>query len=236
MVFNREYKNKKSRNFITESPIITKMALWFSVGNDMMFLSHRETMRFWQRLLTRTQAPVRFSEGFNPHMRLSLPLPRNVGVSGAAELLLLEVTESYTTEQLAAAMLKHLPEGIKLKGIKEVPRQTKSFPEWAQYQMVLAEAVDRTELDQSIRDFMDEASWPITRNRRGRHPQRTIDLRQGVRELRLDSESMFCTIAIHPEGTIRIEELLTALKINLPKWVLEIKRTTIGYPSELLMD
>jgi len=227
---------KKLRNYITDSPIRTKMALWFSVGSDMRFLSHRETVRFWQRILTRVEAPVRFSEGFNPHMRMSLPLPRNVGVSGTAELLLLEVTESNITEQLAEALVKHFPEGIKLKGIKEVARQTKSFPEWSQYQMVLSEAVDRTELDQSIRRFMDEASWPITRGRRGRHPQRTIDLRQGVRELRLASEGLFCTIEIRPEGTIRIEELLTALKINSPSRVLEIKRTTIGYPSELLMD
>ncbi|MCP4708966.1 MAG: DUF2344 domain-containing protein [Planctomycetes bacterium] len=202
----------------------------------MRFLSHRETVRFWQRILTRTEAPVRFSEGFNPHMRLSLPLPRNVGVSGAAELLLLEVAESYPTEQLAEALVKHLPDGIKLKGIKEVPRRTRSFPEWAQYQMGLSEAVDRTELDQRIQQFMAEANWPITRVRRSRHPQRTIDLRQGVRELQLSAEGMYCTIEIRPEGAIRIEELLTALKINSPKLVLEIKRTTIGYPSELLMD
>jgi len=212
------------------------MALWFSVGSDMRYLSHREIVRFWQRLLTRAEAPVRFSEGFNPHIRMSLPLPRNVGVSGAAELLLLEMAESYPAEQLAEVLVKHLPAGIELKGIKEVPRRTRSFPEWARYQIVLSEAVDRTELEQSIRHFMDEASWPVKRARRGRHPQRTIDLRGGVRELRRAAEGLFCTIAIRPEGTIRIEELLRALQIDSPARVLEIKRTTIGYPSELLMD
>ena len=212
------------------------MALWFSVGRDMRFLSHRETVRFWQRILTRVEAPVRFSAGFNPHMRLSLPLPRNVGVSSASELLLLEVTESYPPDKLAEALDKHLPDGIKIKGIKEVPRPAKSFPEWARYQIVLAESVERTELDQSIQHFMSEASWPVTRSRRGRHPQRTIDLRQGVRELRLAAAGLFCTIEIRPEGTLRIEELLTVLQINSPQRVLEIKRTTIGYPSELLMD
>ncbi|MBN1844663.1 MAG: DUF2344 domain-containing protein, partial [Sedimentisphaerales bacterium] len=48
------------------------VALWFDVEGDLRFLSHRDTLRCWQRALTRATVPLRYSQGFNPHPRLVL--------------------------------------------------------------------------------------------------------------------------------------------------------------------
>ena len=59
----------------------------------MRFLSHAETARVLQRACVRAAVPVRYSEGFNPHPRLSLPLPRPVGVESEDELLVVRLCE-----------------------------------------------------------------------------------------------------------------------------------------------
>jgi len=64
-------------------------AVWFRIGGLLRFLSHAETLRVCQRACARAGVPVKHTMGFNPHPRLSLPLPRSVGVESDDELLVL---------------------------------------------------------------------------------------------------------------------------------------------------
>ncbi len=68
-------------------------AIRFRIGGALRFLSHAETARLWQRACTRAALPVRYSQGFNPHPRMSLPLPRPVGVAADEELLVVKLCD-----------------------------------------------------------------------------------------------------------------------------------------------
>ncbi|GHV37651.1 hypothetical protein FACS18949_17970 [Clostridia bacterium] len=50
------------------------------------WLGHLDVMRALQRGLTRLGAPVTYSQGFNPHMKLSIALPCPVGVESVCEI------------------------------------------------------------------------------------------------------------------------------------------------------
>lgn len=67
------------------------LAVRFKVEGSLRFLSHAETLRLFQRACVRAGLALRYSEGFNPHPKLSLPLPRSVGVESDDELLCLWV-------------------------------------------------------------------------------------------------------------------------------------------------
>ena len=64
-----------------------RCALEYTIGGDLRFISHRDTLRLFQRAVARAALPVRFTEGFNPHPRMMIPLPRPVGVASQAETL-----------------------------------------------------------------------------------------------------------------------------------------------------
>ena len=68
------------------------MLVKFRIWGNLRFLSHAETMSVFQRACVRAGIPVRHSEGFNPRPRMSLPLPRSVGVESDDELLVLVVS------------------------------------------------------------------------------------------------------------------------------------------------
>ena len=64
------------------------LLIQFSIKGVICYLSQQETLAMWRRCLARAGIGVSFSEGFNPHPKISLPLPRSVGVEGdGGELL-----------------------------------------------------------------------------------------------------------------------------------------------------
>ena len=237
-----------------------RVAVWYSVRGDLKYLSHRDTMRLWRMALVRARVPVYYSRGFNPHPRISLPLPRSVGMSSECELLLLDLESHCDIEScragLGAAFIescrvgsyptrfsdlawdssrlrRQLPRGMDIFAARHIPPGTKAVPQWAEYRITLNSKIDQSVLGRRIEHFLQAPTWPVQRAARGRHPSRIIDLRADVTELKLHGRSLRCTIVVKPSGTPRLDEVLTALKINTPEAALEICREATGYPGVL---
>ena len=101
-----------------------KRRLQFSKTGRARFLSHLDTMRVFRRALTRAQIPVEFSNGFNPHMKISIALPPPLGVESACEMIdiQLEHPVSGLIEKLNAALPEgfHVPQALPLFDINGV--------------------------------------------------------------------------------------------------------------------
>ena len=64
-----------------------QLILTFRIEGNLCYLSHHETVSMLQRALIRAGVRLIYSQGFNPRPRLSLPLPRAVGVRSDCEML-----------------------------------------------------------------------------------------------------------------------------------------------------
>ena len=58
----------------------------YKIQGNVRFLSHQEAMRAIQRSLIRSGVNLLYSQGYNPRPRLSLPLPKSVGLESEDEL------------------------------------------------------------------------------------------------------------------------------------------------------
>ncbi len=210
-----------------------KMAIWYAVYGDMRFLSHRDTMRLWQRALTRAGAPVSFSQGFNPHMRLTLALPRSVGTSSRAELLVMELTKSWPPEKLISALQGTLPAGIDILEARAIAASVKPHPSWVRYQIHLSDQADREQIRHCLAKYRQASTWCIYRPRRGRHPARTIDLKQVITELELKAEGVYCTLDVSGQVTARLDEVMELLALHPPTYLIQPERIAVGYEEEL---
>jgi len=63
------------------------LVITFGIEGNLCYLSHHETVSMLQRALIRAGVRLVYSQGFNPRPRLSLPLPRAVGVRSDCEML-----------------------------------------------------------------------------------------------------------------------------------------------------
>lgn len=214
------------------TPIQYTMAVLYALDGDVRFLSHRDTIRLWQRALTRGEVPVLFSQGFNPHMRLSLVLPRSVGMASRSELLVLELTEPWSCEQFMSRLEGILPRGIEILEVQGIQRSVRPRPSWARYRMPLSRSADRDRVRASLESYDRAESRPIYRPRRGRHPERTIDLKERVTELTLQEDGLYCTLDTSGEVSARLTEVMESLGISGEGCVATIERIAVGYAEE----
>ena len=65
---------------------LSKYTVVYSKENEGIYISHLDFLRTIGRSLRRAGLPVKYSEGFNPHVCLSFASPLSVGISSGCEI------------------------------------------------------------------------------------------------------------------------------------------------------
>ena len=100
--------------------------LTFEKLGDARYLSHRNTMDVLERALRASGAPVRYTEGYNPHLRMSMGPALPLGHESKHELFDVDVLDALTDAHVAAVN-DRLPSGIRITAFAELPKGAKSL-------------------------------------------------------------------------------------------------------------
>lgn len=192
----------------------------------MRFLSHAETMRVFQRACVRAGVQIAYSQGFNPHQRMSLVPPRSVGVKSDDDMLCLWLKEGQTAidvESLKSA----LPAGIEI--ISAETSEAKNIPEpiSARYVMNVQKIDDGAK--KRIADVLASDKFVI--NRRTGEDSRTkaVDVRPFLEEIKVEPQGFAVDCKISPAGTIRVDEILGLLQLKTADLVGPVRRTSVQW-------
>ena len=110
-----------------------RLRVKFCRGEEVKFISHLDLMRLWTRALTRARIALAYSEGFNPHPRLSLAAPLAVGITSDAELMDLFLSKWVSPHFFTAAVSRQLPPGIEILQAHSVGLSLPSLPAQVRY-------------------------------------------------------------------------------------------------------
>lgn len=99
----------------------------FSVRGPLAYLSHLELMKVFRQSFRRSGLPISFSEGFNPHMKLSFAIAKGVGLESEGELLEIETDYRIDIKEFLDKINHSIPGGIKVKCLKEKTISNKSL-------------------------------------------------------------------------------------------------------------
>ncbi len=91
----------------------------FSKTGDARFLSHRNTMDVLERAIRAAGLPARYSEGFNPHMKLSMGPALALGLESRHEVFDVEGIAPFPSDA-AERIGEKLPPGIAILGLREL--------------------------------------------------------------------------------------------------------------------
>ena len=100
--------------------------LSFEKLGDARYLSHRNTMDVLERALRASGAPVRYTEGYNPHLRLSMGPALPLGHESKHELFDVDTLDALA-EAHVAAVNDRLPPGLRITSCTELPKGAKSL-------------------------------------------------------------------------------------------------------------
>jgi radical SAM family uncharacterized protein len=89
----------------------------FSKTGDARFLSHRNTMDVLERAIRAAGLPARYSEGFNPHMRLSMGPALALGLESRHEVFDVDGNAPFP-EDAARRIAEKLPEGLAILEVR----------------------------------------------------------------------------------------------------------------------
>ena len=96
-----------------QPPVHRRYRFTFAKSGDARYLSHRQVMDAFERVLRAAELPVHYTEGFNPHIRLSMGPALGVGHAGLAEVFDVDCTAPIRPGHLAA--VNHLlPKGLEV--------------------------------------------------------------------------------------------------------------------------
>ena len=81
----------------------------------MRYISHLDLMRLFARAMRRAELPLKMSEGFSPHPKLSLKRALKLGLESEHEEASIVLRFPVTAEEFKNRLQKKLPEGIQIK-------------------------------------------------------------------------------------------------------------------------
>ncbi len=88
----------------------------FARKMPLAYISHLDIMRLFLRALRRSGLPLAYSQGYNPHPRLTLALPLPLGVTASGEMGEIYFAETVGTEKFIRSLSPQLPESLELTG------------------------------------------------------------------------------------------------------------------------
>lgn len=91
-----------------------KLRIKFRKERPVMFISHLDMMRTFERAFRRADLPVAFTQGFNPRPKISFTPALSVGITSGSEYMDIEFFEDVQAEDVAMRLNRVLPEGLRI--------------------------------------------------------------------------------------------------------------------------
>jgi radical SAM-linked protein len=95
-----------------------KIGFVFTKKGKMKFISHLDLMRLLTRAMRRADLPLKMTEGFSPHPKLSLVRALKLGLESENEEASIVLNGFISLEDFKDKLQRQLPEGIEIRDVK----------------------------------------------------------------------------------------------------------------------
>jgi len=208
---------------------MNRLRVRFGRGAELKFISHLDLTRVWHRALRRAGIALAYSEGFNPHPKLSLAAPLQLGATSEAELMDVYTVQPITAAAFATRLRSELPPGLDVLHVVPVRLNLPALQaqvRFADY-LVRVGALDEPGVGQAIMILLERNTLPWQHQRDT--GIKSYDLRPLIASLKLaayadDIATLDMRLKSDATGTGRPEQVVRALGLNNP---LDIHRTRL---------
>ncbi len=208
------------------------LVIRFSIEGNLRYVSHKEMMSIFQRALVRCGVNICYSGGFNPRCKLSLPLPRSVGVESDDELLCVIVSGELGDEELQSRISSQMPEGCNIFKIELLEGRHAFRPEWAVYEFALSEGISGSMADnlQTVRRALGGTGELFVERFGGAGKSvRRIDVSVYIESVECEQNVLTVKCAVTPKGSVRVDEILQLLGIEFRDLCVPVKRRSVHW-------
>ncbi|HZJ76284.1 MAG TPA: TIGR03936 family radical SAM-associated protein [Oscillospiraceae bacterium] len=175
--------------------MVTIRSRFYKKG-DMVFISHLDLIRVFERAIRRANISVAYTQGFNPHPIMAFATALGVGVASEGEYIDIKLDDNMDSGLFMNELNNVLPEGLKIIKSRIITDKAKSLMSiiCSSTYLVKLETkkiLSETDIRQHIKDLVDREmiiELKQKRQRRGRRRKpgfREINIRPFIKSIEL---------------------------------------------------
>lgn len=192
-------------------------------------------LRLFERAIVRACLPVQYSAGFNPKAKVSMPLPRPVGLAGREEWLLLELSEPLEPAEVCSRLEGVMPGDIRLAGCWRREGRESWQAQEALIEVTL-EGAAVSGLAERIEQVSQASSAVIHRDMGPDKPGKTLDVRAFIVGMELEGDRLRMRLGYRDGATVRPSEVLVLLGLPAQPYSSLATRISITWGPRNLSD
>jgi len=191
-----------------------RVRIRFRKQGDLRWISHRDLVRVFERLMRRAGLRLGMSEGFHPKARMMFPSALALGVEGLDEIMEFELAEPLEAGEIAGRLAEQAPAGLHLNEVRLMePHERKARLRRVTYRMPVPSALHGL-LETRLRQLEEQPSlWIQDQGDQPCNPSASgldqLDFQQGTLQFRL-----WC----NRQGGVSPRWVLQALGLDGPQW------------------
>lgn len=166
-----------------------KKRVYFDKFGEMKFISHLDLLRFFDRLLKKSQIPVKYSQGFHPRPKMSFGSPVSLGTEAYDELMDFELESPMSNEEVFERLNSSNVMGFRVNKVEEVPRKSSIMEEYT----VMIYEIEGSEEDISkLEELLNRDEIIEVKEKKGKIVTR--DLKVRVKSFKRDNNKIIMEI------------------------------------------
>lgn len=199
----------------------------FEKRDALRFISHHDLMRMFELALRRSGLKIAFTQGFNPHPKVSFALALPLGVESLDEIVDIDLdyaTDPPSPRQVLEQLAAQMPPGLLIKHAELATGRPQVVA--VEYRCDIPAELDTQDLQQRLKDFLACASHPFSRSRGPKKAARSLDARAFTLHASLQARTLHMRLKAGQEGGMKPSDLLQVLGLD-PNRLLVTKTRTI---------
>ncbi|MCD8048193.1 MAG: TIGR03936 family radical SAM-associated protein [Clostridia bacterium] len=167
------------------------------------YVSHLDMVRMFNRVFRRGGIPIAYSEGFNPHPKISFALPLPVFFESECEMLIFALSEPMETDELLKRFNAVCPEGLKVTGVFEGKANVKDLS-FARY-FVKVNAPTSEQIDAFLK--LDEIVVP----KKTKSGIKDMNIKNDIKSISIADGGLLTVVAAGSNANLKPDVVMNAM-------------------------
>lgn len=209
-----------------------RLRVLFSKDGNLRFIGHLDLQRLFERALRRSGLPLRYSQGFNPKVRLNLACALPLGFSSDCELMDFWLESQSDLESVNQKLTQALPKELRVLGVEEVPNNLPSLQSSTlscEYEIRFPSQYSGEELETHLQSLLQQEHLVVARKKK------SVDIRELLQdwgwEKRPEGTVLRLVLNATPEATGRPDEWITLMGIDFAECSIHRSRLILSSPT-----
>ena len=189
-----------------------KIRIKFTKEEPVKFLGHLDIMRFFQRCFNRAGVRMIYSEGFNPHQKLSFAMPLGLGITSSGEYLDCYIEDGQDLNEVKDHLNAVSGDGFRIISVKELSENAgKAMAKvaYASYDVKVCPQISSEDLLNGVNAFLNEEAYIV--HKKTKKKEQDMNIRPLVINLSVEGSTIHMVLSAGSEDNVKAEIVVIAI-------------------------